>query len=333
MPTGFRVDAVLENQVEKLWNVAISENTRSVYNTGLQCLLNFLLMSGVIFTNKCFPCLNEDMLIYFVTYCHSSLKLKWTTIKLYLAGIRFHYLKAGQENPFLSVDRLQCIIRGIKRSQEVKSKPRLPIDVKILSKLCQLLQTGVFSPYMDKTLECMCLLAFYGFLRCAEFTVNSLASSGSFLRICDVTFSDDKSMFTLSLRSSKTDPFRKGVQILYFRKNLLCPVSSMLSFIYSYRKQTLGSEAPLFVDDRNQPFSRHLFVTYLRDLLGRLGYKETDYCGHSFRIGAATTAAAAGIEDHLIQTLGRWNSSCYMRYIRVSRNVVQEAQRKLGLAN
>ena len=39
----------------------------------------------------------------------------------------------------------------------------------------------------------------------------------------------------------------------------------------------------------------------------------------SFRIGSATTAAACGIEDSLIQTLGHWKSAAYLRYIRIPR--------------
>ena len=44
------------------------------------------------------------------------------------------------------------------------------------------------------------------------------------------------------------------------------------------------------------------------------------YLGHSFRIGA--TAAAVGIPDHLIKTLGRWISYAYQIYIRTPTKVL-----------
>ncbi len=43
------------------------------------------------------------------------------------------------------------------------------------------------------------------------------------------------------------------------------------------------------------------------------------YAGHSFRIGAATTASYYGIPEALIKTMGRWESAAYLLYIRTPR--------------
>ena len=82
---------------------------------------------------------------------------------------------------------------------------------------------------------------------------------------------------------------------------------------------------PPFVDDRGHSFSRDLFISYLRQVISHLEFSPTDYCGHSFRIRASTTAASVGIEDHMIKTLGRWKFSCYMRYIHVDKGSLKEA--------
>ena len=58
----------------------------------------------------------------------------------------------------------------------------------------------------------------------------------------------------------------------------------------------------------------------LKDALSQLGVDHTQFNGHSFRIGAATTAAQKGIQDSTIEMLGRWQSAAYLRYVQTPRS-------------
>ena len=78
-------------------------------------------------------------------------------------------------------------------------------------------------------------------------------------------------------------------------------------------------EGPLFVHADGTPLLKQQFVARVRRALSSSGIDPSHYSGHSFRIGAATTAAAAGVPDHVIKTLGRWESSAYLLYIRTPR--------------
>lgn len=177
----------------------------------------------------------------------------------------------------------------------------------------------------------MCNLAFFEFLRCSEFTVRSLKSPDPCLRIGDINISRDNSMFILTLFLSKTDPFKKGVQIPFYRNNKCCPVTCVVKYLTVFRKKQKDNNSLLFLDSLNRLFSSDLFLTYLRNSLKRLGIRQSGYSGHSLRIGAATTAAAARAEYHLIKMLGGWNSLYYARYIRVPRGTVEDAQWKLSV--
>lgn len=68
------------------------------------------------------------------------------------------------------------------------------------------------------------------------------------------------------------------------------------------------SPGPLFVFKEGCFLTRQCFVDTVREALERAEVDQTKYCGHSFHNGAATTAAARGVEDAMIKTLGRWES-------------------------
>ena len=118
---------------------------------------------------------------------------------------------------------------------------------------------------------------------------------------------------TAHLKCSKINPFGHGHMLTSFvRGHKTCPLMAMHTY---YKVRGFCSEAHLFVLADILPLTRPAFVTMLCVVLGKLGLDLTLYAGHSFRIGAATTAAAAGLPDWLIQALGRWSSACYLRYI------------------
>ena len=68
----------------------------------------------------------------------------------------------------------------------------------------------------------------------------------------------------------------------------------------------------------------------VREALRRTGIDQQKYCGHSFRIGAATTAATKGVEDSVIKTLGRWESVAYLQYVRLQRKQLTSYARVLA---
>lgn len=92
-------------------------------------------------------------------------------------------------------------------------------------------------------------------------------------------------------------------------------------------------DGPLFCWRDGSPLSRPCLVDKVRQALRRGGVDPTHYSGHSFRIGAATTAAANGIGDATIQLLGRWASDSYTRYIRPPRQELASLSQVLTRSN
>ena len=85
----------------------------------------------------------------------------------------------------------------------------------------------------------------------------------------------------------------------------LCLVVAVLNYITISRDQP----GPLFLTLTNVPLTKQEFVTELRKVLLAVGFPAKEYAGHSFQIGAATTAALAGVKDSTIQMLGQWQST------------------------
>ena len=156
-------------------------------------------------------------------------------------------------------------------------------------------------------------VGFFGFLRAGEFTIPYPQSydSSVHLSLSDLAVDSHTtpSIIRLRIKQSKTDHFSQGVDIFLGATNAdICPVQAVLQFL-AMRNPSPG---PLFVfQSGSPPLTRATLVSHLRTALQKAGIPHSAYSGHSFRIGAATTAAQCGLEDSLIQTLGRWKSTAY----------------------
>ena len=133
------------------------------------------------------------------------------------------------------------------------------------------------------------------------------------LSLADVSVDSHSSpsQIRLRIKQSKTDPFRIGVDVfLGSTGQSICPVLAMLSYL-SVRPAT---PSPLFITHTGSPLTRPLLIQHLHSALTDSGFDHSLYNGHSFQIGAATTAAQRGLEDSLIQMLGCWKSAAYKSY-------------------
>jgi hypothetical protein len=308
----------LKDVVQTLWTAAVGAGTRRVYNTGFGTLSRFLIMSGM--ATVCglqFPPLCEEVLIFFVAHCFDVLKLSYATIKMYLYGIRHAYIGAGHGNPLCDkygqpLHKLHLILKGVKKTQHRRIKPRLPVTFDILFEMCSLLKQGVYGPYVDLLMQTMCSVAFFGFLRCGEFTCLSQFDPAVHLTVKDVQYVSEQAIFVVNIKASKTDPFRQGVSIkLCSTGGVVCPVQILSRYVQCRHSMGARDHSPLFVDSTGRPITRSFFIKHLKEILSKLGHKSANYSGHSMRIGAATTAAQCQIADHLIKTLGRWSSGSY----------------------
>ena len=255
----------------------------------------------------------------FVAFLYQE-KLSASTVKNYLVAVRFAQIALGLRDPHMGeMPRLEYMVKGFKRSAAIGPREhRLTITPRILRQLKQ-----VWQDYPNRRDAAMlwtaATMCFFGFLRSGEVVVPSdrAFNPAVHLAYADVRIDSQVSpwMLEVRLKASKTDSFQRRVTIYIGRTgDRLCPVAAALD----YMVRRGSGQGPLFLFEDGRDLTRERFVVTVRMALRRAGLDPTRYAGHSFRIGAAMTAAQRGIQDSLIKTLGRWESAAYTVYVRTS---------------
>ena len=231
-----------------------------------------------------------------------------------MSAVRHLHIIHGYENPLASKPRLELVLKGIRHIKPKSSAPCLPITPVLLTRTEEGLQKSIPSKFDITMLRAACLLAFYGFLRCSEFTIPSLQAYNPTHHLSMTGIKVDShntpSIIAVQIKSSKTDAFGKGTTIYLGKgRSSLCPVAAILQYL-AIRPSDNG---PLFINHAGKPLTKPAFVAHIKQALEAVGMKKSNaYKGHSFWTGAATTAAACGLEDSTIKS--RVNA-CQLSYV------------------
>lgn len=320
----------------------LAASTRMTYASALNSYLNCYSEFGHVAP---FPA-TEVSLVIWLTHCATRAQrpLASSTMRTYLSGLVSLHEEMGfrgllEDKPLVS----RCF-KGIKKSRAVNQLDRRPITTDIIAQLRTQLNPSSFH---CRLYYAAATLATFGLLRMGEFTVDNRATSksnafkvltlqqlklmkedGTVVPVCSFADFTHVTRFSLTLRTSKTDPFRKSVTIHVGHST---PVHAMLDYLRVHPRIN-DMSAPLFVQSKtnHQPLTRSLMIGVTRILLQRLGFNESHYHGHSFRKGGATSLFQAGVADSVIQLMGRWTSDCYKLYIVTPISTLLQASRSLS---
>ena len=227
--------------------------------------------------------------------------------------------------------KLKLVDSGIRRTKARTPKQiRLPVTPDILRQVYKHWYSSQHD-YETIMLWSISTLCFFSFFRLGELLspTNTKYDASSHLSFEDVAVDSHSSpsLVKIHLKTSKTDQERKGADVYVGKTgDILCPVSALLTYLAA--KGALPG--PLFQLQDRTPLTKDYFIQKFRAALTNIGLEASQYAGHSFRIGAATTAAEKGIEDSLIKAMGRWKSQAYLTYIKTAPDTLAKVSSSLS---
>ena len=221
----------------------LAGSSMKTYQSGANWFIKYCHSNSL----QCFP-VTEVVLCGFVSYLADE-GLKHRSIKTYLSGVRYHQIKKGLPDPFkvASMPRVEYVMKGHQVKVGTATRTRLPITPSLLRKFKEA-RSPRGAERDIKLMWAACCLCFLCFLHAGEMTVpgDSEYDPHTHLSLSDIAVDDSKhpSLLRVTIKQSKTDPFRKGVDIFIGRTGTdLCPVAALLSYL-SVRGSSLG---PLFI--------------------------------------------------------------------------------------
>lgn len=246
------------------------------------------------------------------------------TIATYVSAISYQHkimLHPDPTNNFL----IKKLLEGTKRATGNRTDLRRPITYELLVQLLNSLQHICNNAFETALFRGAFALAFFAFLRVGEFTAkNKSADTSCIIQRTDVSFAPNS--LSLTIRHAKNNQRNKPIAIeivgLQEQQRPYCPVELLSQYL---KQQPNNKAGPLFQHFDHSPLTRFQFIAVLDRAVKFCRLDSIHYKSHSFRIGAASSCAVAGVPTETIKRWGRWHSSAYQTYIRPPTQVMAQS--------
>ncbi len=315
-------------------------STRASYAVGVRSYLSFCSEHSYPH-DRAWPAQWDTVCLWMA---HLAPRVAPSTVRSYVTALNTAHELAGLAMPTRGQDHplVERLFRGIKRRHTAEQRGRRerhPITTALLQRIRTVLPFAQ-QPSAYMLFAAMCT-GTCGLLRAAEFAHDASKTHYRVLQLCDLAFvcADGETRLAhvplppatrvlharLFLAASKTDPFRQGVHVL-----LAAPLAldALRAYLRVHPRPSTPTAA-LFEYASGAPLGRSDLIKCMRACIQALGLPAAQYAGHSFRRGGASSLAAAGTPDHLIQALGRWSSECYRLYIELPVEAIAAASRAM----
>ena len=158
----------LSRAIQSYYIQGLAPNIHKTYQAGQSCYASFCQHHNL----SPLPATESTLLLFMASLAKEG--VSYTTIKIYLSAIRSLHITAKLHTQFASqlTPYLGQVMQGIKREQ-LHTRPlkkRLPVTTSIMRQIKEVLLCHPHQ-YHNILMWAVCCTAFFGFLRCSEFTI------------------------------------------------------------------------------------------------------------------------------------------------------------------
>ena len=295
--------AALVTRASSLLVSALAPATTSQYQRAWSRFEHF---SRSVLNTEPFPATPSAVALFISHLVSPPNSVAPSTIATYISALAYVHKIQGSSDPTAHFI-IKKILKGASRASP-SSDLSVPVTPPMLVLLIGAVTSIAASSYESCLIQAMFTTMFHGFLRIGEVTT----SVHNIQRHQVAIIQNSVSITFLSYKHHLGQPFT--LSIPSSSSTSVCPVVLLTRYLHLRR----GNTGPLFCHINMDPIQPAKFRELLHMAVVRANLASSHITPHSFRIGAATFAAAQGASSQQIQAMGRWKSSAYQKYIRVS---------------